>query len=400
MPYTRLFAAVNLVHGKRKMSKHLVRRKVLGDRIGDMGKPLRDGDGDGKCRESGDKFIPCPPGIADGTLISRLGDFIDRTDGVDMDLFMDEDELEQSSTRDDWQQWKECRAIRQAAYDIVSGKQSPADPYLRRTGPNRFGDPKIQYDSPSASDERFRSQARYLLNRLVENLQSGDFLGSLYRAMELPDDDEEILESLQEGKIVDIPLMATASNYRQGTNQFLTRYGSDLLFKIDGPNIGIDGDALAALASDDDESELLDYLEEVVREQLDAPEDENFLGEDAEDLLQLIIDYDAARRSDDIAKMTKLKKELMKYIEMYDLMPENMLWSGDELPESHSEFYARFEEPDMNPLHEVITGGRYKVNRVETDPTGTYKYVVSLSQVGIFDPRQPGAIIPVNGARR
>jgi hypothetical protein len=41
--------------------------RVLGERIGDMGKPLVDGDGDGKCRERGNRYVPCPPGVRAGT---------------------------------------------------------------------------------------------------------------------------------------------------------------------------------------------------------------------------------------------------------------------------------------------------------------------------------------------
>jgi len=34
---------------------------------------MRDGDGDGKCQEEDGKWVPCPPGVPDGSLIDRLG---------------------------------------------------------------------------------------------------------------------------------------------------------------------------------------------------------------------------------------------------------------------------------------------------------------------------------------
>lgn len=36
-------------------------------------KVMRDGDGDGKCQEEDGKWVPCPPGVSDGSVINRAG---------------------------------------------------------------------------------------------------------------------------------------------------------------------------------------------------------------------------------------------------------------------------------------------------------------------------------------
>lgn len=383
------------------MNRRVLAGKALGERIGDMGKPMRDGDGDGKCREHGGKFIPCPPGIDTGTILSNLGNPIDIFDGVDMDLFDDEYELERSAVFEDWQQWRECRLIRQAAYDIVSGSESVADPYLRRNEPNFFGDPRNADRAPSRSQEGFRSEARYLLNRLVNNVQQDELRYSpLYRAMELPSDPDEVLSTFAEGNIVDIPLMATATEARQGTNNFLTKYGSDILLKIEGPSVGIEGDALAVLASERDEDELLDYLEMLANDWINFPSDEGSLTDSADQLLELIQQYEEARRLRNYENLAKTKKELLEIMDQYDLQPDGMHFAGDELGENHPDFYERIEDPLTNPLREIITGGRFKVNKVEEDPSGVYKRIVTMSHVGVFDPRQPGSLKPIKGARQ
>lgn len=48
-----------------------VRVKVIGVPIGEMGKPMIDADNDGKCRERGGKFVPCPPGVRAGSIIRK-----------------------------------------------------------------------------------------------------------------------------------------------------------------------------------------------------------------------------------------------------------------------------------------------------------------------------------------
>lgn len=47
--------------------------KAIGPRIGstrpDPSKPMIDGDNDGKCQEENGKWVPCPPGVGDGTIL-------------------------------------------------------------------------------------------------------------------------------------------------------------------------------------------------------------------------------------------------------------------------------------------------------------------------------------------
>jgi hypothetical protein len=123
------------------------------------------------------------------------------------------------------------------------------------------------------------------------------------------------------------------------------------------------------------------------------------LTDSADQLLELIQQYEEARRLQNYENLAKTKKELLEIMDQYDLQPDGMHFAGDELDENHPDFYERIEDPSTNPLREVITGGRFKVSKVEDDPSGTYKHIVTLSHIAVFDPRQPGSLKPIKGAR-
>lgn len=54
--------------------------KVLGPKLGrgSAAPKMRDGDGDGKCQEEDGKWIPCPPGVSDGSVINAAGQALRR----------------------------------------------------------------------------------------------------------------------------------------------------------------------------------------------------------------------------------------------------------------------------------------------------------------------------------
>jgi hypothetical protein len=62
--------------------------KVIGTPIGsrpDPSKPIIDGDNDGKCQEEGGRWIPCPPGIGDGSVVDSVGRAIRKISSGDTD---------------------------------------------------------------------------------------------------------------------------------------------------------------------------------------------------------------------------------------------------------------------------------------------------------------------------
>lgn len=390
----------------------LTNRKQLGERIGDMGKPLIDGDNDGKCREVGDKFVPCPPGVPAGTLLGNLNDSINPVDGIDLELFrLAEDEtpedlasnLKQKAQFDDWVQWDECRAMRRHAFDIVAGRPGPADPYIRRTKPNLFGDPKPEYKE-EINDAQMHAQARYLLAEIAAAAQSAERNDdSLYRAVKLPSNPKSFMTAFEEGNLVDLPLVATSTGRREGANEFLTMYGSDVLLEIRGPNVGLTGGPITVLATDDDEELMLGALESLTEslewdtdDEEDGPGAEEAAQEKIKEIQALLDEYEEARKSGQLDRIRKGQDALRAIAEEYGLTDE-YYFAGDELPDNANvfDYWDRFENTGESGQREVITGGRYRVVNVAPDPDGVYKTIIVLEHVGVFDPRVRGGIIPI-----
>lgn len=381
------------------MARVLIGKKTLGPSIGDMGKPIRDGDGDGKCQEHDGKFIPCPPGIGDGSILGKITEQIDELDGVDLSIIGGDPEDASyelmGRVRDDWTNWRECRDIRQAAYDIVSGVPSGADPHISRTGRNLFGDPRHPAHMRESDPKNSRNLARFLLNILGAKAQSDDTLdGPLYRAVMLSDDQQDNFDSaFSKGKIVDIPLVATATQDRLGANPFLTRYGSDVLIKIEDGSVGHVSDPINTLADQELEDETIDILRAIA----DDFEAEGDYG-DLPDLINDAIDaYQEALQGGTMADIQSAKSRLVDLIEDNSLL-EQYFFAGDVLDEGDPTFWDQLEGD--RGVREVITGGRFVVQSVEKDKLGVYKKIVTLRQVGVFDPRVPGSIIPIKGARQ
>lgn len=386
--------------------------KQLGPSIGDSGKPMIDGDGDGKCREHGDKWVPCPPGVPAGTLLGRIAEPIDHLDGIDLDPFRmyadeaDDDaayNLERSARFESWQQWRECRAMRRHAYTIVSGRESAADPHLRRSRPNFFGDPMRAGD---VDETQAYFQARYLLNQLASLAQNGDndmlhpgvpepaVDRKLYRAVQLPEDATPFWDAFASNAIVDIPLMATANGHKVGSHDYLSRYGSDVLIEIRGPNVGLTSGAIDVLADEDNEEESLLRLRMAIDESVDSDETEFDADPFAAEIRQLLDDYEEAQQRNNIKQQRKILALLKIRLEELGWRDE-YLFAGDKLPESDIRYWDRIEDYNSEGQREVITGGRYRVVDIADDPEGTYQKRIILDHVGVFDPRISGALIPI-----
>lgn len=394
----------------------LVAGKQLGPRLGDAGKPLIDGDGDGKCREVGDKFVPCPPGVPAGTLLGRLTEAIDPLEGIDLEQFRvntgdtDEDlayNLERQAKFEDWQQWEECRSMRRHAFDIVASGPGAADPHVGRDGPNLFGDPRYK---TSIDESKMRSQAQYLLAELARTAQSGEESDRpLYRAVKLPSDPEDFMRAFEEGSLVDLPLLATSTARREGPNEFLTRYGSDVLLEIQGPTVGLTGGPIVLLAEDHDEQVTIQALEDLAEQLQDAldfdlDDDEAEIEEGREDFIKklrsLLEEYEDAREKGAQARVNKAREALREIAQDYGLT-DQYYFAGDEINDYNvADYWDRMDDLGESGQREVITGGRFRVVKVEPDPDGVYKTRIILEHVGTFDPRVRGGLIPVRRTKK
>lgn len=397
----------------------LVTGKQLGPRLGDAGKPLIDGDGDGKCREVGDKFVPCPPGVPAGTLLGRLTEAIDPLEGIDLEQFRvstgdtDEDlayNLERQAKFEDWQQWDECRSMRRHAFDIVASGPGAADPHIGRDGPNLFGDPSDPRYKTSIDESKMRSQAQYLLAELARTAQSGEESDRpLYRAVKLPSDPEDFMRAFEEGSIVDLPLLATSTARREGPNEFLTRYGSDVLLEIQGPTVGLTGGPIVLLAEDHDEQVTIQALEDLAEQLQDAldfdlDDDEAEIEEGREDFIKklrsLLEEYEDAREKGAQARVNKAREALREIAQDYGLT-DQYYFAGDEINDYNvADYWDRMDDLGESGQREVITGGRFRVVKVEPDPDGVYKTRIILEHVGTFDPRVRGGLIPVRRTKK
>lgn len=387
--------------------------KGLGPRIGDMGKPMRDGDGDGKCQERGGKWVPCPPNVGNGTFLwDEISDLIDFETLTKVD---DPEEAELAFNemfRDDWLRWKECRAIRQKAYDIAQAKDSLSDPHLRRTDPNLFGDPKIDVGEMSP-DEYIEAQAKYVMGQLAIQARSdtGNYR-PLYRAVKLEDDEKDsFFQSMQVGEEVAIPLMATSSQREVAGVDVIGQFGTDALIVVHSKSAKYGLHNIGVHAGQEFEIMMLDDLEAQVDDLQAQIEDAREAG-DLELVDQLQYNADAienAIRAYETARKSGTQREILDALsDIRDnhLPDTDYPLPGDPLEGDHPHPQAQqlwndswdFETETEQPA-EYVTGGTFKVISVEDDPRSLYGRVIVLEQTGVYDPGNPGQVIPV-GSRQ
>lgn len=394
--------------------------KGLGPRIGDMGKPMRDGDGDGKCQERGGKWVPCPPNVSKGSFIwDEVSDIVDIQDVMKSTVGEEYDDPDEAMfsfaerLRDDWLQWKECRLVRQKAYDIAQAKQSPSDPHLRRDKPNLFGDPSISYGN-DYQDELAQAQAQYLMAELaVQAKNNSGSYAPLYRAVKLEDSErEDFFASMQVGEDIALPLVATSSQREVAGFDVLSQFGTDALIVFQGKQTKYGLHNMDVRAGREFEMMMMDDLEEMLANMEAELEDARDAGDlELVDQLQYNIDsLENAIRAYERAQKTGTQAELRDALEDIrdNHLPDHLYpLPGDPIDPSHphpqaaqawDDAWSSFETETEQPA-EYVTGGTFKVVSVEDDPRDMYGKVIVVEQTGVFDPGNPGQVIPLGRVR-
>jgi hypothetical protein len=111
----------------------------------------------------------------------------------------------------------------------------------------------------------------------------------------------------------------------------------------------------------------------------------------ADKLIKLVEDY---REAKDPLERSNIKIEIEEALDEVGNETIKREWEGEPLPEDHEEYYLAMEDEEtgMTP-REFVSGGRLEVVSVTPDPSKTYRQVVTLRQVGAFDPQEKGALV-------
>jgi uncharacterized protein YjbI with pentapeptide repeats len=314
----------------------------------------------------------------------------------------DRDDIVKESVGGDWMQWDPCREIRTAAYELAGiDEYSERDPNISQSG-GFFGNSKFQ---TTVSPEKRTEQARYLMASVVDSLINGrkyDRQPYLYRAMMFssPEEGKQFFDAMQVGSQVDIPLLAFVEiGPSPRGDHFLTRFGSDALLVLeDFPGSYQTGGTFEPVFSNRHESDTLyninEFAEAILADVENGEVDEDNADYDkefADKLIKLVEDYREAK--------TPLEKSNIK-IDIEEALDEvgnetiQREWQGEPLPEDHEEYYDAMDDEDagMTP-REFVSGGRLEVVSVKPDESKAYRQIITLRQVGAFDPQEKGALV-------
>jgi uncharacterized protein YjbI with pentapeptide repeats len=314
----------------------------------------------------------------------------------------DRDDIAKESVGGDWMQWDPCREIRTAAYELAGiDEYSERDPNISQSG-GFFGNSKFQ---TTVSPEKRTEQARYLMASVVDSLINGrkyDRQPYLYRAMMFssPEEGKQFFDAMQVGSQVDIPLLAFVEiGPSPRGDHFLTRFGSDALLVLeDFPGSYQTGGTFEPVFSNRHESDTLyninEFAEAILADIENGEVDEEnaeYDKEFADKLIKLVEDYREAK--------TPLEKSNIK-IDIEEALDEvgnetiQREWEGEPLPEDHEEYYDAMDDEDagMTP-REFVSGGRLEVVSVKPDESMAYRQIITLRQVGAFDPQEKGALV-------
>ena len=314
----------------------------------------------------------------------------------------DRDDIVKESVGGDWMQWDPCREIRTAAYELAGiDEYSERDPNISQSG-GFFGNSKFQ---TFVSPEKRTEQARYLMASIVDSLINNDKYDRqpyLYRAMVFssPEEGKQFFDAMQVGSQVDIPLLAFVEiGPSPRGDHFLTRFGSDALLVLeDFPGSYQTGGTFEPIFSNRHESDTLyninEFAEAILADIENGEVDEenaDYDKEFADKLIKLVEDY---REAKDPLERSNIKIEIEEALDEVGNETIKREWEGEPLPEDHEEYYLAMEDEEtgMTP-REFVSGGRLEVVSVTPDPSKTYRQVVTLRQVGAFDPQEKGALV-------
>ena len=312
-------------------------------------------------------------------------------------------EMIKESISSDWAQWDPCREIRMVAYGLAGIEDyEDVDPNIYQTG-GFFGNSKFA----TATDPAKRmEQARLIMGMVVDSLINQaryERQPYLYRAMTFasPEEAEEFFNAMKPGNQVDIPLLAFSNvGPSSGGEHFLTKFGDDVLIElVEFPGSYETGGQFEPVYTGRHESDTLynlnefadNILADIESGMIDDEESVQFEKQFAERLQQLVEEYENTK--DPLAKI-RIRKELKDELEEHGVENIPLQWSGVPLPEDDEEYYSSMEDLDSEMVpREFISGGRLEVVDVKEDPSGLYKQIITLRQIGAFDPEEKGALV-------
>jgi DNA polymerase III epsilon subunit-like protein/GNAT superfamily N-acetyltransferase len=303
---------------------------------------------------------------------------------------------------DDWTQWDPCREMRISAYGLAGiDDYDKQDPNITQTG-GFFGN-----SNPKAADPAKRmEQARYVMAKIVDSLTKEERYERqpyLYRAMSFASREESdaFFEAMQVGQQVDIPLLAFTDIGPASGDHFLTKFGDEVLVGlVDFPGSYATGAHFEPIFTSRHESDTIYNIKELAegilasieRGEAGEPEDVEIAREFAENIKNLAEEYEELK---DDTRRFRLQMDIRDTLEEYGIEDIPLEWNGKPMPEDHEEYYSAIEDMDSGMVpREYISGGRLEVVDVQPDTrNGIYKKVVTLRQVGAFDPQEKGALV-------
>jgi hypothetical protein len=406
--------------GETQPAPRTLKGKALGRPIGASDDEPDDGDGDGKYTAfpGGEDNVPMPP-----KSLKEVVKWDNIADIINFDVFseritdLDEDDAAYDVRQqgvDAWSMWGACRSIRKAAYRLAGLSPDTQDPNIERQGGYFGGGWEVAED-----DDQITEYARFFMAELVVGARGG-YSGnkrSLFRAVDVDEDEsEEFEKAMSKGSIVDIPLLATADRRSQGLNEYLTRYGKDYLIEIEDGAESAEAGVFDPMWSRRDEDDTLNRIEGLAQSEQDSvdagyydeDEDEKKEREEQVKLLRQLVDAYEKAREQGSEKRAKAREELAEAVSDYfggDLEGtfedgEGLNWEGEIISEDDgSAFWDAYEtgytgEYSETQPREQITGGRFEVLEVAEDPEGVYGKIIKLRQIGVFDPQNPGLVVP------
>jgi DNA polymerase III epsilon subunit-like protein len=302
------------------------------------------------------------------------------------------------STIEDWGDWDPCRDMRKFAYELSGASRSDGDPNIDRS----YAEENPNARRMKASDEQRKEQAKLLMALLAERTSATAAYDreTLYRSVQLsPTDSAQFWEAMKVGNQVDMPLLAFADRRSMGTNEYLSKFGNDVLIELTDTPGSVPAGLFPPYYSDGDEDYLLQGLEEGIYYELESmdanPDSENSdYREMLEQLTDLIERYDQVRKKGNLER-EKLREEIEELANELGFGRE-FTWSGNQMNEDSPGYYDALEDFSSyseNAPREHISGGRFEVIEIKDDPMGTYKKIVVIRQIGAFDPQKSGTII-------
>jgi hypothetical protein len=303
---------------------------------------------------------------------------------------------------DDWTQWDPCREMRTSAYGLAGiDDYTNQDPNITQSG-GFFGNSKPKTVDPAKRIE----QARYVMAKIVDSLtkeEKYDRQPYLYRAMSFASREESdtFFESMKVGQQVDIPLLAFTDIGPSGGDHFLTKFGDEVLVElVDFPGSYATGAHFEPIYTSRHESDTLYNLNELAeniiasieRGEAGEPEEVEIAQKFADEIKSLVEEYENLK---DDKKRFRLQADIRDTLEEYGIEDMPLQWNGKPMAEDDEDYDLAIEDMDSGMVpREYISGGRLEVVDVQPDTkNGIYKKVITLRQVGAFDPQEKGAIV-------